>query len=111
MQSSAENDSLQALEAIKQKIADIQSKPDELQLEEVLGGPIKEDIVTSEKSKLNENQRDRLREIRLKLNAAKKQNSLAVLEEEKRAVDPYFEKNKKKEIIKEKIQKKHDELI
>lgn len=93
-------DSLEALEVIKQKITDLQSLDDDSQ---VIGGAIKEDVITSEKSKLNEKQRDRLREIRLKLNAAKKQNSLAVLEEEKRAVDPHFEKNKKKEIVKEKI--------
>jgi hypothetical protein len=36
------------------------------------------------------------------MNEAKKLNSLAVLEEEKKAVDPYYEKNKKKEIVKQK---------
>jgi len=36
------------------------------------------------------------------MNEARKLNSLAVLEEEKKAVDPYYEKNKKKEIVKQK---------
>lgn len=71
----------------------------------------KEDVVEGEKSKLNSGQRDRMREIRMKLNAAKKLNSIAVLEEERSAIDPNFEKNKKREMVKEKIDKKQEELL
>ena len=45
------------------------------------------------------------------MNEAKKLNSLAVLEEEKKAVDPYYEKNKKKEITKQKQERKKQELV
>ncbi|KAL4438066.1 hypothetical protein ABPG74_016845 [Tetrahymena malaccensis] len=101
------DESLKVLQQLEEKINQVKEKP----ITEMNESTIKEDVIVSDKSKLNEKQKDRLREIRLKLNEAKKLNSLAVLEEEKRAVDPYYEKNKKKEIIKEKAQKKQDELI
>lgn len=61
-------------------------------------------------NKLNEKFANKINDIRLKLNEARRLNSKAVLEEERKAIDPNYNKNKKIQKIKEKKQIREQEL-
>ena len=65
--------------------------------DELDSGVIEGDSILPVSKNLNERQRDKLMELRQKINEAKKLNAGAVLEEEKMATDPNYEKNKRKE--------------
>jgi len=52
-------------------------------------------VLNIDTNKLNEKFASRIQDIRLKINEARRLNSKAVLEEERKAIDPNYNKNKK----------------